>query len=511
MRPTRPADVGSLETIKAGVKGGLLWGAIGVISGRALQFITMLILARILAPEHFGALAIALVVQTIAINVTELGATAALGRADRDPKEIAPTILTIGLATSAIITAAVVVMAPILAAGMGDPAAAGVVQVMAITILLAGFSGVPAAMVWRNYLQRPRAFVEVAGALVTLALVIPMALDGWGAFALAWSRVGGQLVSTAGYWIVTPERFRPGFSRVAAAHVLRLGLPLALANLVVFVTLNLDYIIVGRELGAAELGVYLLAFSLASLPSSILTAVIRTVAVPTFGRLHKAGLLANTAPLMLGISAYLAMPVSALLVGLATPLVQVLYGEIWSGAAGAMIGLGIFGAGRIVTEMLADLCVGAGRTLGLFWVQTLWLLCLLPALMAGASIAGITGVGAAHAAVIWFVVLPAYFLLVRRTVGASIRHMLFPCLTPAVAALLAGAASWMVAGAIPEPFLALAAGGITGATLYVCATFKAARRTINQFRDLTDRHRNPGARAGDETGVETTVAERAAE
>lgn len=509
MSSARPAEVSSLATIKAGVKGGLLWGAIGVVSGRALQFITMLILARILAPEHFGALAIALVVQTIAINVTELGATAALGRADRDPKEIAPTILTIGLATSAIITAAVIALAPFLAAGMGDPGAAGVVQVMAITILLAGFSGVPAAMVWRNYLQRPRAFVEFAGALVTLGLVIPMALEGWGAFALAWSRVGGQLVSTAGYWIVTPERFRPGFRRVEAVQVLRLGLPLALANLVVFVTLNLDYIIVGRELGSAELGVYLLAFSLASLPSSLVTAVIRTVAVPTFGRLHKAGVLAGAAPRMLGISAHLAMPVSALLVGLAAPLVHVLYGETWRAAAGAMIGLGIFGAGRIVSEMLADLCVGAGRTLGLFWVQTLWLLCLLPALVAGASIAGVAGVGAAHAAVIWLVVLPAYFFLVRRTVGASVRQMLLHCLTPAVAAILAGTASWLVASAIPEPFLALAAGGITGTTLYICATFKAGRRTIKEFRDLTERHRNPDDSAGQEACVESTVSKQA--
>ena len=473
-----------LETVRTGLRGGLLWGAVGVGSGRVLQFVTTLLLARILAPEHFGALAIALVVQTIAMNVTELGATAALGRADRDPAEIAPTIFTIGLVTSTVITAAVFAGAPVLADAMGDPTAAPIVQIMAFTILLSGLSGVPAAMVWRNYLQRPRAFVEIAGALCSLALVVPMALDGWGAFALAWSRLAGQLITTIGYWRVTPQRFLPGFRKAEAAYVLRLGMPLALANLVVFATLNLDYVIVGRTLGTAELGVYLLAFNLASLPSSLITAMIRTVAIPTFGRLHKAGMLAGAAPAALGAVACLAMPVSALLVGLSGPLIEVLYGEAWAGAAAAMIGLGIFGAGRILTEMLADLCVGAGRTVGLFWVQVVWFATLLPALLAGAWYSGLAGVGAAQAAVIWLAVLPVYFFMVRRTVGAGIGAMLLQCAPPAAAAVLSGFAAWMAAGAVREPFAAVVAGGLAGTALYVVLMRRYALLALGSLKSL---------------------------
>ncbi|MCB5292598.1 lipopolysaccharide biosynthesis protein [Arthrobacter sp. SO3] len=482
--PAQSPDSG-LETVRTRLRGGIVWGAVGVGSGRVLQFVTTLILARILAPEHFGALAVALVVQTIALNITELGATAALARGDRDAKEIAPTIFTIGLVTSAFLTGAVFLGAPALAAAMGDPAATPVVQIMAFTVLLAGLSGVPAAMVWRDYLQRPRALVEVAGTACTLVLVIPMALDGWGAFALAWSRLGGQLFTTAGYWLITPQRFRPGFDRRVAAYVLRLGMPLAMANLVVFATLNLDYIVVGRELGAAELGVYLLAFNLASLPSSLITAVIRTVAVPTFGRLHRAGRLAAAAPGMLGISAYLALPVSALLVGLAEPLIRVLYGQAWAGASVAMIGLGIFGAGRILTEMLADLCVGAGRTGGLFWVQVAWFVTLLPALLVGASFSGLAGVGAAQALVVWLVVLPIYFLLVRNTVGAPIGAMVLRCLPPAVAAAAAGLAGWLVANVVGQPLFAVIAGGPTGAALYLLLTRKYARQALKSLRTLT--------------------------
>jgi len=489
------AKAGPVQAVKAGLKGGLAWGAAGVVAGRALQFLTMLILARILAPEHFGALAVAQVIQTIAINVTELGATAALARADRDPREIAPTILTLGVATSAVITGAVIFFAPTLAAVLGDPGASGVIQILSITILLSGCSGVPAAMVWREYLQRPRAFVEIAGAVLTLAVAIPMAKNGLGAYALVWSRVAGQLLTTAGYWVITPVRFRPGFDRLAAGYVLRLGMPLALANLVVFATLNLDYVIVGRQLGPAQLGVYLLAFSLANLPSSLITAMIRTVALPTFGRLHKAGLLDRAAPDVLGLTAYLAMPISALLVGLAGPLVEVFYGSTWQGAPAAMVGLGIFGAGRIISEILADLCVGGGRTTGLFWVQMLWLACLFPALLVGVTYTGVSGAGAAHAIVIWIAVLPVYFFLVGRIVKVSVKRMLAPSVTPLFAAIGTGAIGCLAAQWITPPFLALASGCLAGTVLYLALTLRAAKRTYLRLKQLSDAGAEKGERA----------------
>jgi lipopolysaccharide exporter len=62
-----------------------LWGGVNMALGRIVQFATTIIVARLIAPEHFGALAVAIVVQTIATNMAELGATAALARGNGDP------------------------------------------------------------------------------------------------------------------------------------------------------------------------------------------------------------------------------------------------------------------------------------------------------------------------------------------------------------------------------------------------------------------------------------------
>jgi PST family polysaccharide transporter len=464
------------------LRSGALWGSVNVASSRLLSFVSTIIVARLIEPEHFGALAVAIVVQTLAMNVAELGATAALGRGDRDPDEIAPTVFTISLVTSGVLTAGIILTAPWLAAALGDPGAAPVIRVLSLTVMLAGLSAVPSALIWRDFLQGRRIAVDLGNIIVTLALVIPLALMGWGAMALAWSRVGGQLFSTVGYWIVTPRRYLPGYNRSEAPAILRLGVPLALSNLAVFALLNLDYIVIGRLLDPISLGLYLLAFNLASLPSSVITAIIRTVAVPAFGRLHAAGTLGSAAVGVAGGLSYLAFPVSALIAGLGTPLIVAFYGETWRGAGVAMLGLGIFGVARILTELFADLCVGAGKTVGLFWVQVLWFAALVPIMFAAVATWGIAGAGFAHAAAASLVAIPAYLIIVRRSTGASLKKLFLVCLPPAAAGAACGLLAWWVSGLFDNPFLGVALGGLAGSVLYVGTTWRIATRLVANLR-----------------------------
>lgn len=472
-------------TLSARLRRGTLWGALNVGLSRVLQFITTLVVARLVAPEHFGALAVALVVQVIAVNIAELGATAALGRGDRDPDEIAPTVFTISLVTSVLLTALVILLAPSLAAALGDSGATPVVQVMGLTVLLSGMTSVPTALIWRDFLQKRRILVDVLNSFVALVLVVPMALWGWGAMALALSRVGGQLTATIGYWIISPKRYLPGFNIVEARGILRLGLPLAMANLVVFVTLNLDYMIIGRELGPVQLGLYLLAFNLASMPSSVITAVIRTVAVPTFGRLNANGTLAVAALKVTAGIAYIGFPVSALLAGLGAPLIVAFYGDKWIGAAVAMASLGIFGAARILSEMFADLCVGAGKTVGLFWVQVIWLIALVPAMLIGVRLWGIAGAGFAHVVVTWFVVIPVYLVLVAKSTGARILSLLGTCFPAAAAAAVCGILAWLVAARIPVALPSVLAGAFAGLVVYALVTFRWAQALLRDIKQAS--------------------------
>lgn len=470
-----------------------LWGGVNMALGRIVQFATTIIVARMIAPEHFGALAVAIVVQTIATNMAELGATASLARGTGDPDRIAPTVFTIALLTSTIMTAAAVLSAPAIAAAFDDPSAVPVIQALSLTIFLQGLGAVPSTMVWREYLQKARVFVDVSSVVTVLVLVVPMALDGWGAMALAWSRVGGQLVALVGYWIITPKRYGLGFDRGVAVEVLRLGMPLAMANLVVFVTLNVDYLLIGRMLDPTALGMYLLAFNLAGLPSAVITSVIRATAVPTFGRLYAEGTLGPLACRFVAGISYFAFPISALVVGLAHPLIVAAYGSGWAPASVALATLGVFGAVRILVELFADLSVGAGRTVWLFWVQVAWLSALVPALFVAIQQWGIAGAGAAHAVVACLVVIPLYVKALTSVLGIRTWTLLRGSIAPLMAATAAGGTAWFAAAYIDEPFLGLLGGGSLGACVYIAFTYRQGKQLLVTVRALLrDRFASPG-------------------
>ena len=79
---------------------------------------------------------------------------------------------------------------------------------------------------------------------------------------------------------VVPRHYRPGLTRSALSVIFRFGIPLAGANFVNYILLNVDYVFVGHLLGAAALGVYMLAFTVASWPYSVLGAVINDYRCP---------------------------------------------------------------------------------------------------------------------------------------------------------------------------------------------------------------------------------------
>ncbi|MFJ5956265.1 oligosaccharide flippase family protein [Paenarthrobacter sp. NPDC092416] len=475
-----------------------LWGGLNMALGRTVQFATTIIVARMIAPEHFGALAVAIVIQTIATNMAELGATAALARGNGDPDKIAPTVFSIALVTSTAMTAGAIALAPAIAALFDDPAATPVIQVLSTTILLQGIAAVPSTMVWREYLQKPRVVVDLASVVTILVLVVPMALGGWGAMALAWSRVGGQVVALIGYWIITPKRYAPGFNRSVASDILKLGMPLAMANLVVFVTLNIDYLLIGRMLDPVALGLYLLAFNLAGLPSQVITAVIRSAAVPTFGRLHAEGTLGALAARFVAGVSYCAFPVSAMVIALAHPLIVTAYGQTWAPAGMALATLGVFGAARILVELFADLSVGAGRTVWLFWVQVAWLATLTPALYFGILWWGIAGAGVAHATVAILIVIPLYVKALTSVLQVTAWQLLRGSASSLLASGVAGTAAWAATTTITHPVVAVAAGTLLGAAIYLLLTLKQGRRL---FREISSLLRPEQTRQQGPTGV----------
>jgi O-antigen/teichoic acid export membrane protein len=473
----------SRDTLPGQVRRAAAWSTLDVAVNRTGGFLLGIIVARLLAPHDFGVYAVALVVHTIIISISDLGLGWALVRDDEEAvAATAPTITTMAIANSVVLGALMALSAPLLAGLLGAPHATATIQVMALTLPLAGLAAVPSALLRREF-RMDRMFVaDTANTIASAVIVVPLALAGWGPLALAFSFVAGQVLTTIMVTVYSPRRYRPGWDAQQARALLRFGMPLVGASILVFSIQNVDYIVVGRLLGPVALGLYVLAFNISGWPQNVFGTVVRNVSLPAFSRMREGGSdMAQGFVGALRMVSRLIFPVCLFLGALAPHLVRAVYGAKWEAASHALIGLSVFAAGRTIMELFADFLVSLGRTRAVLLVQVIWLPVLTALLLVLVKRFGIAGAGAAHATVAVLVVVPAYVYMVSR---AEIRPaMVARALIPTISlALLAALVAWAVSSRVAAPLLACVAGGGAGFALYVTPYLSELREAFANER-----------------------------
>jgi O-antigen/teichoic acid export membrane protein len=238
-------------------------------------------------------------------------------------------------------------------------------------------------------------------------------------------------------------RVRPAWSPEIARVLLGQGLPIAGTLLLATLTMNADYLVVGRMLGATTLGFYLMAFNLSTSPVKLFSTAVASVALPGFAKLQgdltalRTGFVQSLTWLM-----WVTIPVGVGLSIAATTLCTFVYGSRWAPAGAALRFLALVGIMRVALQLGSDLLVAVGRSRSTLWLQGLWLATLLPAVIIGAHVAGIKGVGVAHLLVAAGVMIPAYLVAVR-AVGLRARDF-----APTLAGPIVGGLAAVVVGSV---------------------------------------------------------------
>jgi PST family polysaccharide transporter len=437
------------------------------------------VIARILSPRDFGIFAVALTAYAIVSSLAELGVSSCLMRADLDIDKLAPTVATVSVLSSVILAGVMTAFASPIAAALGSRAAAEPIKVMALAVVLLGVFAVPNAQLVRDFKQDKIFLANAIAFVPSTAVLIILAESGSGAMALALSMVVRQFVVGCVMIIVVPRHYRPGFARSALSVILRFGLPLAAANFVNFTLLNVDFVFVGHLLGAAALGVYMLAFTVASWPYGLLGGVINNVSMPAFSRVkHDPALLKKAMATALRGVCLIVMPMAAMMVALARPLVLTLYGAKWAAAANVLVILSIYSVVSMACLLFANMLTSFGRTKILLALQLIWIGALVPAMVLGVHRDGIVGAAYAHVAVIVPIVLPSYLLVLKRVTGVRLTALGKAALLPFLASSAAALAAWAAASPFSSPLAELIVGLAAGGLIYAIG---AGRSAIDLF------------------------------
>jgi PST family polysaccharide transporter len=444
-----------------------------------------IVAARLIAPAEFGVFAVALTVHAVIVNASDVGVNAYVVRRRGGLDDVGPTVTTVAIVSALLMALAMVAAAPWLSAQLGAPHAVGAVRVMSLTIVLAGVGSVPAGIVTRDLRQDLQFLADAAYFFAANGLLIALALLGSGAMALAWSRVAGQLVSTLVLLVVASQRFLPGFDRKVLRSVLRFGLPLIGASFLGFLTGNVDYIVVGHLLGAKPLGFYYLAYNMGSWPYVILGPVTAAIAVAAFSRVRhdRLRLPARIGTAMTALVA-IAFPANALIVALALPLTEAIYGPRWGPASAALALTAVYGAIRVPVDLMANVMIAEGRTRAMFACQLVYLVVLALLTLGCVEIIGIAGAGLAHVVGSMLVWVPISIMILSRSTGFGAKAFSAAVARPLLAALATGLTAHLVAAQFASVWVALPLGAASGLGVYGLLMARWARTVARSARSL---------------------------
>ena len=466
------------------VRSGAIWSAANSLGMKVGNIAIMVVVVRLVTPAEFGVFAAALTIAVILGSFADWGVSSFLIRSEADLEEVAPTVAFIAIASGAVLSTATFVAAPLLADAFAAPEAVGPIRVMALCLVLGSFAAVPSAILAREFRQDKIFLANVIGFVPANAVLLVLAFEGVGAMAFAWSRVVAVVFQGIAVCVAVARWYRPRLDRERLRQVLAFGLPLAGANLVNYTLLNADYAFVGHAMGPALLGIYVLAFSIASWSTSMLAAAINGVAMPAFSRVGndrarlEAALHRSTRAVSL-----IALPMATLTLALAGPLVVTLYGTAWQAAVPVLEILGAYGAIFVLVSLLSNLLVGIGHTGRVLLIQLAWIAALIPAMLVGVHVDGVAGVAWAHVLVVAAVVLPLYVWTVSRETPRVVQLLAGAALPPLAACVAAFAVAVGVKSLLDVPFQQLLLGGAAGGVTYLLCSasmlrdFAGSRRT----------------------------------
>ncbi|MBO7647629.1 MAG: lipopolysaccharide biosynthesis protein [Bacteroidales bacterium] len=318
------------ESLKNRTISGMLWAGIGKVGALGISFITNMVLARLLVPEDFGCVAMLYVFVSISSIFVNGGFGAALIQ-KKEPTHIDYTTVFYWNIVMAIIFYFILFFsAPAISRMYDMPQLSNVLRVQSLVLFILPFS-----LVQSNQLQKQMRFKEltirnVCATLAGTVVSIVMALTGFGIWSLVASSLVCSFVSVLLLWGMSSWRPTLEFSLTSLKELFSFGGLMLLSSLVESIYTNLQSFIIGKWYSAKDLGYYSQARKLEEIPTNALSSVVNDVSFPAFSELQdeKIRLRASLRKTIKSIT-YLNMPLFALLIVIAQPLIRLLYGMQW--------------------------------------------------------------------------------------------------------------------------------------------------------------------------------------
>lgn len=309
---------------------GTVWVTIDRFGTMALSFIVNLILARLLLPADFGCIGMLAIFISVSQVLVDGGFGSALIQKKNPTEEDYSTIFYWNLLFSLLLYGIIFLISPYVAFFFKIPSLRKVLRILALVLIINALM-----IVQNNRLRKQLAFstlawINISSHLVSALIAIILAYKGFGVWSLVVLQLMSGVFQNCMLWGVVrwyPKRF---FSFQSLKELFSFGGYLMAANILQSVCINLQGIIIGRKFSASQMGYYSQAKKLDDMCSHNVPNIIVQVIYPVYSKFQNEPVrMQDLLGKSIRLISFVIIPMMFLLILIAQPLIDFLYGDKW--------------------------------------------------------------------------------------------------------------------------------------------------------------------------------------
>ena len=322
------------DSLKQKAAKGVLWSTVERFSVQGVQFLIMIVMARLLTPHDYGLIGMLAIFIAVAQSLVDSGFSQALIRKRERTSVDESTVFYFNIAVGLLLYGALYAMSPLVARFYESPELEPLMRVVCLSVVFNSLAVVQRARLTLNIDFKTQAKASLTAAIVSGVVGIWMAHTGWGVWSIAAQQLTNLGVNTLLLWAFA--RWRPlwAYSWRSFWELFSFGSKLMVSGLLDTLYRNIYLIVIGKAFSAKDLGYYTRAHQFAEFPSSNLTGILQRVTYPVLCKIQDDDeRLVGAYRRFLRVSAFLIFPLLVGLSAVADPLVLLLLKEQWLYAA----------------------------------------------------------------------------------------------------------------------------------------------------------------------------------
>ena len=318
------------ESLKNKTVKGTLWSSVERFSVQGIQFIVMIIMARLLTPQDYGLIGMITIFIAVSQSLIDSGFSQALIR-KQDRNEVDnSTVFYFNIVVGITLYLVIFFCAPLIARFYKEPLLTPITRCVSLGLLFNSLGVVQRALFTTTLNFKTQAKATLIGAIVSGCLGITLAFKGFGVWAIVAQQVTNTAIVVIFLWVFSNWRPIAAFSKASFTHLFGFGSKLMISGLINTLYKNIYLIVIGKIFSASDLGYYTRAHQFTDFASSNITGIVQRVTYPVLCSIQEDDTrLTDVYRRLLRTSAFIIFPLMMGLMGVARPMILSFLTEKW--------------------------------------------------------------------------------------------------------------------------------------------------------------------------------------